>query len=117
MIFTVQFDVKSDYSDNIQRLVGARDNYESWTQFLPNPDFVNYYCNADGSKFEWAEVEGLEDWDKLTPEQREVFFCRDGLNTVQKPKWKDEVIKRVGKDVLISIIWIEEMRSASKERS
>ena len=99
MIFTVQFDVKSDYSDNIQRLVGARDNYESWTQFLPNPDFVNYYCNADGSKFEWAEVEGLEDWDKLTPEQREVFFCRDGLNTVQKPKWKDEVIKRVGKDV------------------
>ena len=46
------------------------------------------------------------------------FFCRDGLNTVQKPKWKDEVIKRVGKDdFLISIIWIEEMRSASKERS
>ncbi len=99
MIFTIQFDAETGFSDNIQRIIGARDTYDSWTQFLPNPDFVDYYLKDDGSEFKWEEVPGLEDWNKLTVQQREIFFCRDGLNSTLPSKWKNEVKKRVGQDI------------------
>lgn len=98
MIFTIQFEPESGFSDNIQRLVGARDNYDSWTQFLPSPDFVDYYLKEDGSEFKWEDVPGLEDWGKLTVKQREVFFCRDGLNNIDS-QYKEEIINRVGSEI------------------
>lgn len=100
MIFTIQFDETTGYSDNIQMMVGARDTYNSWTEWKPSPDFVDYYRKADGSVFVWSEVPGLEDWDLLTPAQREVFFCRDELKT--NPVLKDlaaEVRNRIGEKV------------------
>lgn len=98
MIFTVQFDAETGYCDNIVRMIGTGDNYGGWTEIKPSPDFVDYYQNSDGSKFEWNKVPGLEDWDKLTVKQREVFFCRDGLNDMDS-KWKNAVIKRVGTEI------------------
>ncbi|MCU6771014.1 RagB/SusD family nutrient uptake outer membrane protein [Bacteroides cellulolyticus] len=98
MIFTVQFDAETGFCDNIVHMVGARDNYDSWTEIKPSVDFVDYYQNSDGSKFNWEEVPGLEDWNKLTVKQREVFFCRNGLETLD-PKWKKAVINRIGQDV------------------
>lgn len=98
MIFTLQFSAESDYSDNIVRMIGATDNYVGWTCIKPSTDFVNYYLNNDGSKFNWKDIPGLEDWDKLTVQQREVFFCRNGLNKMD-PKWKSPVVERVGKDI------------------
>ncbi|MDR2627783.1 MAG: RagB/SusD family nutrient uptake outer membrane protein, partial [Dysgonamonadaceae bacterium] len=93
MIFPLQFDEESGYCDNIQKMVGARDNYDCWTEIKPSADFVDYYKNADGSDFKWKEVPGLEDWELLTPAQREIFFCRDGLESVATQK--SEVIRRV----------------------
>lgn len=81
MIFAIQYDEESGYCDNIQQAVGARDTYGGWDEVKPAADFVDYYQNADGSKFEWNQVPGLEDWDKLTAKQRAVFFCRDGLKS------------------------------------
>lgn len=100
MIFPLQFSEEDGWSDNIQLIMGARDTYNGWTEIKPSTDFVDYYQNADGSKFLWKEVVGLEDWDLLTPAQREVFFCRDGLNTNSKlASLKSGVVKRVGQHV------------------
>lgn len=98
MIFTIQFDAETGFTDNIVRIVGASDNYIGWTQFKPCPDYVDYYLNDDGSKFKWENVPGLEDWNKLTVKQREIFFCRDGLNKMDS-KWKKAIIDRVGSDI------------------
>ena len=67
-------------------MTGARDTYDGWTEIKPSADFVDYYKNADGSDFKWSEVDGLEDWDLLTPQQREIFFCRDGLESMSSQK-------------------------------
>ena len=97
MIFSLQYDESIGYSDNIQQMTGSRDTYDGWTEIKPSADFVDYYTNADGSKFNWSEVPGLEDWDLLTPKQREVFFCRDGLFT--ESTLRNAVIGRVGQEV------------------
>ena len=97
MIFPLQFDEETGYCDNIQQMTGARDTYDGWTELKPSADFVDYYKNADGSDFKWSEVSGLEDWDKLTVKQREIFFCRDGLESLSSQK--KAVISRVGQDI------------------
>lgn len=97
MIFALQFDEISGYTDNIQQMVGARDTYDGWTEIKPSTDFVDYYKNSDGSDFKWSEVEGMEEWEVLTPAQREIFFCRDGLESL--PSQKSAVINRVGNDI------------------
>lgn len=97
MIFAIQFSEEVGYCDNIQQMTGGRDTYDGWTEIKPSADFVDYYTNADGSPFVWSEVEGLEDWDKLTPAQREIFFCRDGLDKLASQK--SQVIKRVGQEI------------------
>lgn len=84
MIFTIQYADEEGYYDNIQQAVGARDTYNGWTEVKPAADFVDYYQNADGTEFDWASVPGLEDWNSLTPKQRAVFFCRDGLKSNSK---------------------------------
>ncbi|MDE7126785.1 MAG: RagB/SusD family nutrient uptake outer membrane protein, partial [Bacteroidales bacterium] len=66
-------------------------------------DFVDYFQNADGTKFRWSEVPGLEDWDSLEPYQREVFFMRDGYRSArwtdaQKSTF-DERIGKIGRDI------------------
>lgn len=97
MVFPLQFSEESGYSDNIQQMTGARDTYDGWTEIKPSADFVDYYKNADGSDFNWSEVPGLEDWDQLTAAQREIFFCRDGLESMSSEK--SGVIARVGQDI------------------
>ena len=97
MIFSLQFSEETGYCDNIQQMTGARDTYDGWTEIKPSADFVDYYKNADGSDFKWSEVDGLEDWDLLTPQQREIFFCRDGLESMSSQK--NALIKRVGEDI------------------
>ena len=97
MIFSLQFSEETGYCDNIQQMTGARDTYDGWTEIKPSADFVDYYKNADGSDFKWSEVDGLQDWDLLTPKQREIFFCRDGLESMSSQK--NALIKRVGEDI------------------
>ena len=110
MIFTIQFDAASGYCDNLQLAIGGRDTWNSWSNLRPSSDFVDYFQNADGSVFRWSEVEGFEDWDKLTPVQREVYFMRDGIKSGKNPKtgkeWTsthkgifEERIQRMGQDI------------------
>lgn len=99
MIFPLQFDEETGWCDNIQRMMGARDTYNSWTEIKPSADFVDYYQKTDGSVFAWNKVPGLEDWNLLTPAQREIFFCRDGLNSSALSAHKTAVINRVGQDI------------------
>lgn len=110
MIFAIQFDEASGYCDNIQLAIGGRDTWNSWSNLRPSSDFVDYFQNADGTAFRWSDVEGFEDWDKLTPVQREVYFLRDGIKSGKNPvtgkDWTssqkgtfNERIARIGQDV------------------
>jgi hypothetical protein len=85
MIFTIQFEEAKGYCDNIQLAIGGRDSWNSWSNLRPASGFVDYFQNADGSKFDWSKVPGLEDWNKLTAVQREVFFLRDGIKSGINP--------------------------------
>lgn len=103
MIFPLQFGEDAGYCDNLQLIIGGRDTWNSWSNVRPSSDFVDYFQNADGTEFKWSEVKGLEDWDKLTPKQREVFFLRDGIKS---KTWSSamystikERISRIGQDI------------------
>jgi susD family len=100
MIFAIQYDEESGYCDNIQQAVGARDTYGGWDEVKPASDFVDYYQNDDGTEFKWSQVTGLENWDQLTPRQRAVFFCRDGLKSNAKlASQKTQAIGICGQDI------------------
>lgn len=103
MIYPLQFGEEAGYSDNLQLMIGGRDSWNSWSNARPSSDFVNYFQNADGTAFSWSKVPGLEDWDKLTPAQREVFFLRDGIKSKTWSKADkgtiDERIAKIGKTV------------------
>ncbi len=103
MIFPLQFGSEAGYCDNLQLMIGGRDTWNSWSNVRPSSDFVDYFQNADGSKFEWKKVPGFEDWDKLKPYQREVYFLRDGIKS---KTWSaahesaiKERIKKIGQDI------------------
>lgn len=83
MIFPLQFTSDPLFCHNWQQVIGATDQYVGWQQLKPSADFVDSYQNADGSEFVWSNVAGLEDWDKLTIQQREVYFLRDSLHNVE----------------------------------
>ncbi len=54
----------------------------------------------DGTEFKWSQVTGLENWDQLTPRQRAVFFCRDGLKSNAKlASQKTQAIGICGQDI------------------
>ena len=101
MIFPLQFDQTTGYSDNWQCMVGARDHYDCWSELMPNPDFVDSYLNADGSAFDWNDY--LSGWKNLTEAEREVFFLRDGLKTDTREEFKTvytAAVQRIGQKVI-----------------
>lgn len=104
MVFPLQFGEDAGYCDNLQLIVGGRDSYDSWSNVHPSAIFVDYFQKADGSEFVWSKVPGLEDWDRLTPSQREVYFLRDGINTsgkwtvAQQSTFKERIAK-IGRDI------------------
>lgn len=82
VILPLQFNKDAGFCSNWQMFLGGRNHHDSWQTIMPSGDFVDYYKNADGTKFDWASLPGLEDWNALTPKQREVFFLRDGLEDI-----------------------------------
>lgn len=78
MIFTVQNVGMKGYGSTTQFRLGTRVSFGScWNTYLPNPDFVESYENADGSPFDWEDY--IPGYSAMTPREREVFFLRDGL--------------------------------------
>lgn len=74
MIFSVQCIEEDGYWNSKNRGFGNRCTYGSmWNNYLVNPDFVDTYECADGSKFDWSKI--IPEYYKLTVNERRVFSC------------------------------------------
>ena len=68
---------------------GNRCTYGSmWNNYLVNPDFVDTYECADGSKFDWSKI--IPEYYKLTVNERRVFFLRDNLTESEIANAKEQ---------------------------
>lgn len=53
-----------------------------WTNYIINPNFVDSYENADGSKFNWDDY--IPGYNEMTAEERSVYFLRDDATEEEK---------------------------------
>ncbi len=89
MIFSVQCIEEDGYWNAKNRGFGNRCTYGSmWNNYLVNPDFVDSYENADGSKFNWSEV--IPEYSSLSVLERRVFFLRDNLTESEIKSAKEQ---------------------------
>lgn len=89
MIFSIQCIEESGYWNGKNRGYGNRCTYGSmWNNYLVNPDFVDSYETADGSKFDWAEI--IPEYYSLTILERRVFFLRDNLTEAEISSAKEQ---------------------------
>ncbi|MFV0505592.1 MAG: RagB/SusD family nutrient uptake outer membrane protein [Bacteroidales bacterium] len=87
MIFSVQNVALSGLGSRTQKYVGTRVAFGSnWNNYLPHPDFIESFENADGSPFKWDDY--LPGYSTMTPEERVVFFLRDGMTEKQIADFK-----------------------------
>ena len=86
MIFSIQCVEIPGMGNPRAMLFGNRGTYTgdkgAWNNYIPNPGFVDSFENADGSKFSWKDH--FENWDRMTPKQRSVFFLRNNLTDAEK---------------------------------
>ncbi len=80
MIFPLEFSFNAGFSSYWQWVIGSRSNIDAcWNRLVPNAVFVDDFEWADGTKFDWPQI--FPDWNTIPVESREVFFCRDSLDT------------------------------------
>lgn len=85
MIFTVQCIQTTNMGNPRAINYGNRTTGGSaWNNYIPNPAYVEMFENADGSTFDWEQY--CPGWHQMTPQQRVVFFLRNGLVS-GKGKW------------------------------
>lgn len=58
-----------------------------WTNYIINPNFVDSYENADGSKFNWDDY--IPGYNEMTAEERSVYFLRDDATEEEKAVYAD----------------------------
>lgn len=103
MILPLQFSRAQGYGDYSQGWFGTRSTSSSQSRIQPATRFVDSFLNEDGSEFDWEDI--FADWNKLTPDQREVFFLRDSLlsgHSYYPAEWKvakSGAVGRVGQDI------------------
>ena len=86
IIFSARMEEQSGYGNAFSR------SYGSWqvagkggnNTFFMNQKFVDSYQTADGKDFDWDDW--LPDYSSLTPEQRSVYFLRDGMTATEIDK-------------------------------
>ncbi|NWJ51975.1 MAG: RagB/SusD family nutrient uptake outer membrane protein [Bacteroidetes bacterium] len=82
MIFSVQNIGVDGFGGDTQFYLGSRDSFGScWNSHFPSPDHVESFENADGSTFNWNTY--IPGYNAMTPQQRVVFFLRDGLTAAE----------------------------------
>ncbi len=82
MIFSVQNIGVSGLGSVTQFYCGSRVSFGGcWNNYLPHPDFVESFEEKDGTSFSWDKY--LPGYSLMTPEQRTVFFLRDGLTSAE----------------------------------
>lgn len=81
MIFSVQceqYSVVNPLNVNYgNRVTGG----SMWNNYLPSIHFVESFESRDGSPFNWEKY--CPGYNSMTPEQRAVFFLRDGLTEAE----------------------------------
>lgn len=83
MIFSIQNKALEGYGSTTQFFCGTRASFGScWNVYLIHPDVVDMYENADGSPFNWDEV--IPGYNKLSVQQREVYFLRNNLSDAER---------------------------------
>ncbi len=82
MIFSVQHIELSGLGSRTQKYIGTPNAYGGgWDTYMPHPDYVESFENADGSAFDWDDY--LPGYSSMTPNERQVFFLRDNLSADQ----------------------------------
>lgn len=85
IIFSIQCTVQNGMGNPRAILYGSRvTGGSAWNNYLPNPAFVESFENADGSVFDWEDY--FPEWNSMTPQQRSVFFLRDGMTEDEKTR-------------------------------
>jgi len=83
MIFSVQNIGVEGYGSNSQLNLAPRSGFGwCWNNYLPNPDFVESFEEANGKPFDWNDY--LPNYNSMTPVQRIVFFLRDNMTDAEK---------------------------------
>lgn len=92
MIFSVQHIGLPGYGSRTQKYCGTRVAFGScWNNYMPHPDFVESFENADGSAFDWDDY--LPGYSSLTPIERQVFFLRDNLSAEEVAAFEAKGLK------------------------
>ena len=84
MIFSVLCDLDNDWWGNRrQRGYGTREATGwGWSNYVPNPRFVDSYENADGTPFDWDDI--IPGYTDMKPAARRVFFLRNDMTASEK---------------------------------
>ena len=53
-----------------------------WSNYVPNPRFVDSYENADGTPFDWDDI--IPGYTDMKPAARRVFFLRNDMTASEK---------------------------------
>lgn len=89
MIFSVQNISLPGMGSITQKYVGSSVAFgPGWNNYLPHPDYIESFENADGSPFEWEQY--LPDYTSMSPTERKVFFLRDGLSAEQITEFESQ---------------------------
>lgn len=89
MIFSVQNIALSGLGSKTQKHIGTRIAFGSnWNNYLPHPDFIESFENIDGSPFNWDDY--LPGYSTMTPQERVVFFLRDGMTAEQIASFEEK---------------------------
>ncbi len=82
MIFSFQAENIENSGNVFSRSYG---NWETagngYNIYYVSTDFVETYERADGKPFSWEDY--LPGYNSMTPNQRKIFFCRDGLTEAE----------------------------------
>lgn len=89
MIFSLQCTDKTGYSHYKNQFYGTRVLPDDgtgtgigWTNYIVNPNFVDSYENADGSKFDWDDY--IPGYNAMDTDARKVYFLRDDATEQEK---------------------------------
>lgn len=92
MIFSVQHIELNNLGSRTQKFLGTQVAFGGgWNTYMPHPDYVESFENADGSVFNWDDY--IPGYSALTPTERQVYFLRDNLSAEQISELKDKGVK------------------------
>ncbi len=88
MIFSIQLIPQKGFGNALSYIYGNVETVSKGNdQFVVNTDFADSYQNRNGKPFSWDDV--FPGYGKLTPQERSVYFLRDGLTDAEISSLKE----------------------------